>query len=138
VRSSLFDALDFPLPTAAVALVLVAYAVFCAVILRRAAGKARAIVLRNYDDQIIALQGEPGPARRERADPAAAGIGPAAPGPDRKAVAAQLQRIHDRIKATSEGAFLPLSQTPMVRALLIPFGGLGGVSLVDWLTIARL
>jgi hypothetical protein len=41
------------------------------------------------------------------------------------------------MKTTREAAFLPLTQQPAVRALLIPFGGFGGVSLIEYLVFAQ-
>ncbi len=40
------------------------------------------------------------------------------------------------MKGTRAAAFLPLTQQPAIRALLIPFGGFGGVSLVEYLVFA--
>jgi hypothetical protein len=42
-----------------------------------------------------------------------------------------------RIRDMKDGAFLPLSQQPVIRAFLIPLGGYGGISLMDWLAYAR-
>ena len=37
------------------------------------------------------------------------------------------------IRSTREGAFAPFTQQPALRALLLPFGGYGGVQLVEYL-----
>ena len=45
----------------------------------------------------------------------------------------QIQVLMERIRNTQEGAFAPLSQQPALQALLLPFGGLGGVQLIEYL-----
>jgi hypothetical protein len=47
--------------------------------------------------------------------------------------AEQIQLLMERIRNTKEGAFAPLSQQPALQALLLPFGGLGGVQLIEYL-----
>ena len=39
----------------------------------------------------------------------------------------------ERIRSTREGAFAPFTQQPALHALLLPFGGYGGVQLVEYL-----
>jgi hypothetical protein len=41
--------------------------------------------------------------------------------------------LMERIRNTQEGAFAPISQQPALQALLLPFGGLGGVQLIEYL-----
>lgn len=37
------------------------------------------------------------------------------------------------IRALREGAFAPLTQQPLVRALLLPLSGAGGLGLLEYL-----
>jgi len=46
---------------------------------------------------------------------------------------ARVQTILDEIRSIEEGAFLPFMQHPLVKALLIPFSGVGGAYLLDLL-----
>jgi hypothetical protein len=43
-----------------------------------------------------------------------------------------------RIEELREGAFSPFSQQPVVRAMLLPLGGLGGTALLNYLLVPGL
>jgi len=43
-----------------------------------------------------------------------------------------IQFVIDEIKSIREGTFAPLMQHPLVQALAVPFGGVGGVYLIDF------
>jgi hypothetical protein len=45
--------------------------------------------------------------------------------------AAQLETLLHRVDELSEGAFSPFSQQPVVRAMLLPLGSLGGTALLE-------
>ncbi len=120
-RSTVFDAWDFPLPLLVLVAVAALYATFCALSLRRAAEAARSQIIAAYEDECLRL--DAGPARSDGADPARLATG--------------LRTIVERMKTSEEAAFLPLTRQPAVRALLIPFGGFGGVSLVEYLVFAQ-
>jgi hypothetical protein len=53
--------------------------------------------------------------------------------PDQRRVK-QIEFALKEISAIDEGAFAPFSQHPMVQALIVPFGGVGGMYLIDFLT----
>jgi len=38
------------------------------------------------------------------------------------------------VMSMRQGAFAPFMQNPVVQSLIVPFGGIGGVSLVDFFT----
>ena len=39
----------------------------------------------------------------------------------------------DEVESIKEGAFAPFTQHPVVQSLLVPFGGVGGIYLIDFL-----
>ena len=126
-RSNLFDAMDFPLPLIFVTGLALAYALYTAVLLRRSAEAARARALAHYDARLLA-QAQP----KDSQPPTTAGA--AAAGPTRPPISAeQIKLLMERIRSTREGAFAPFTQQPALQALLLPFGGYGGVQLVEYL-----
>jgi hypothetical protein len=125
-RSSLFDSLNFPLPLVAVLCGVVLYLVYCAVSLRSAAENARSVALSHYKDQLLLAKGGQVPdVPSTNAVPVDAGK-----------LRAQLEEIIERIKSTKDGAFAPLLQQPFLKGLLIPFGGFGGMSLLEYFAIS--
>jgi len=112
-RFNYFDNWQTPLGLAAVFCLSAAYAWSCAVFLRRAAENARMDALRrlnkNLEDTIY------------RDDP-------------NGRLMMQIKFAINEISAIREGAFLPFMQHPAVQALFVPFGGVGGVYLLDFLT----
>ena len=42
-----------------------------------------------------------------------------------------LDRLLNTIRDTSEGAFASIAQNPIIRAVSIPLGGVGGLALLD-------
>jgi hypothetical protein len=61
-----------------------------------------------------------------------------AKGADNGALASQLELVMLRIEELREGAFSPFSQQPVVRAMLLPLGGLGGTALLNYLLVPGL
>jgi hypothetical protein len=120
-RSTVFDAWDFPLPLLALLAAAALYATWCALSLRRAAEAARKRIVACYEDECLRLDGTKDVAN----------------GRDPSCLAKGLCTLVERMRATREAAFLPLTQQPAVRALLIPFGGFGGVSLIEYLVFAQ-
>ena len=110
-RSSLFDAMDFPLPLIIVVALSLAYAIFSAVLLRKTAEGARTSLLKQIED-LLPSSARPG-ARRVN--------------PER------IKLVMERIRSTREGAFAPFSAQPALQALLLPFGGYGGIQLIEYL-----
>jgi hypothetical protein len=45
-----------------------------------------------------------------------------------------IQFVINEVKSMREGAFAPVMQHPLVQALVVPFGGVGGVYLIDFFT----
>jgi hypothetical protein len=43
--------------------------------------------------------------------------------------------VLNQILKINEGAFLPLSQEPAIQAVLLPFGGWGGVTLLEYFVL---
>lgn len=43
----------------------------------------------------------------------------------------QYRQAIDEVRREQRGAFRPLMQDPIVRAIAIPFGGVGGVVLIE-------
>jgi hypothetical protein len=41
--------------------------------------------------------------------------------------------VLDEVKSMCQGAFTPFFQNPVVQALFVPFGGVGGLTLLDFL-----
>ena len=54
----------------------------------------------------------------------------------RQVKAVLLKRIAEEIRAVRDGPFLPLSQEPAVRAILLLLGGAGGISTVEFLFLS--
>jgi hypothetical protein len=124
-RSNLFDAMDFPLPLVFVTGLALSYAVYTAVLLRRSAEAARAKALAHYDARLLAQA-------RPKDSPPSATADAAAAKPT-SISAEQIKLLMERIRSTREGAFAPFTQQPALQALLLPFGGYGGVQLVEYL-----
>jgi len=113
-RSSLFDQWYLPPGLAAVFGVSLALALTAAVQLRNAAEHARTVALERLSDT-----------RRRLAS---------ADTVDEK----ELREIDTLVREIGElrtGAFRPFSQQPVVRAILLPLGGYGGVAVLEYLSI---
>ena len=52
--------------------------------------------------------------------------------------AEQIGILTTLIRETRRGPFAPLSQQPFMQAVLLPFGGYGGVQLIEYLMAATL
>lgn len=118
-RNGFFDNWDWPLSLIVIFGGAAAYAILCAVILRRAAERARRRIVRRL--RLRAL----GAARRD-------------PDGEESGRAAQLRMLIEEIEGLRRGAFAPWSKHPLVKALLLPFGGIGAVVLLDLLSTAGL
>jgi hypothetical protein len=103
----------------AVVLLVISFAVWSSHILRREAEGARELILRKFDDCLLQNAGTPG------------GSGPCGP-------SELLKTLLTRVRETRKGAFLPFFQRPAPRAVLIPFGGLGGISILEYLLTRQL
>ena len=163
-RSRVFDAWNFPVPYAALLAISVLLAVLSALSLRRAARHLKDEVLAQIDDeaqrcelqaklsgaepcaqqdippgpnteaqQTFAGANRPEPGDELPSDPDTSG----GPTPSPAVKAELLRRIAEQIRAQKDGPFRPLTQEPVVRAILIVLGGTGGISTVEWLTVGR-
>ncbi|QDU66114.1 hypothetical protein [Engelhardtia mirabilis] len=104
---------------------LLLLAVGAAMRMRHQAERARRRVVARLEDRLLRLSGEPAPAER-------AGKGKAkAADPDAGENPKQLALALEQIRSLREGAFAPWFQNPVIRAVLMPFGGAGALALVD-------
>lgn len=112
-RFDYFDNWRTPFGLAVVISLGALYAWTSAFLLRRSAEGARTCVADHLKDQLFLTLKE------EK------------PNPDR---IKQIQSVLDEVKSVKQGAFAPFSQHPVVQSLLVPFGGVGGVYLIQFLT----
>ena len=84
-----------------------------AILLRRSAEAARETARRKLRDQIAEARSLP----------------------DGGQFASQLELLLRRVEDLREGAFSPYSQQPVVRAMLLPLGSLGGTALLEYLLV---
>jgi hypothetical protein len=107
-RSNFFAAMDIPLPFVLIVGFALTYLLYSARLLRKSAEKMHTTMLKNYED----LQSTPSwpPVNTE-----------------------QIDRLMSRIRNTHTGVFAPFAQQPALQALLLPFGGYGGVQIIEYL-----
>ncbi len=58
-------------------------------------------------------------------------------GPEYAGLAEQFPGLIDQVRNLRQGAFAPFFQQPLVRALLVPLGGAGGIQLLELLMFGR-
>lgn len=110
-RLQLFDYWDVPWPLLFIFTVMFVSIIWASFALRNTAEKGRRRVLERLRDGL------------------AEEIGRAAPNRE-----AQYEQAIQEIRNERRGSFRPVAEDPVVRALLIPFGGVGGVVLIDHLS----
>lgn len=111
-RSHYFDNWRAPMGLLAfIAGLALIYTWSCALTLRRQAERTRDYIIDHLSQKLIRVMAD---------DPQQPRV-------------AQLQFVLSEVKATQRGAFAPLLQQPIIRSLLVPFGGLGGLHLLDFL-----
>jgi hypothetical protein len=124
-RSDFFDTMNFPLSLVFVTGLALAYALQSAMHLRSRAELARARTLERYGKQLLIRA-----SAKDDTTSADRGVsGPARP----PASGEQIKIVMERIRDNREGAFASFAQQPALRALLLPFGGYGGVQLLQYL-----
>ena len=153
-RSRVFDSWNFTLPYAALLVIAITLAVRSAMSLRREAAKLKEHVLEELDREADQCEIEAKlalPPRRSKgaanmhvaAESAAGADGnggdkEVAPEPAPPALQAELlRRITNEIRAVRSGPFRPLSQEPVVRAILLLLGGTGGITTAEFLFLSR-
>jgi hypothetical protein len=109
-QNPLFDDWHWNTPLALMALFNAVVAVVCAVLLQSAAKGARSGALSALDELLRAAGGRADDAAREK-----------------------LPRIRAEIEGTNTGAFAGFSQNPVVRAVLLPLVGGGGLAALETL-----
>ena len=117
-RNPVFD--NWRTPTAALVLAGLSSAIVlgCVVALRQTAETSRATALADVNDALM----------RANADrPAGAPV--ATP---------QLELLKQQIEQLREGAFAPLLQQPLLKALALPFATFGGTALLDYVALTNL
>jgi len=135
-QSSIFDAWDLPLPFAALMAVSIGLAVLCARRLRKAAERLKGEVLEAVEAELQNCKlGAPAAGAIGGTQPMK--TGPAAPNLMPALKAEMLEHIAEQIREVRDGPFLPLSQEPVVRAILLLLGGAGGISTAEFLFVSR-
>jgi len=110
-RSPLFDNLGTPYQLMVVFGVSGLYAAACAFKLRGVAERARGMALERFTHLLVRAKGQAG-----------------AP-----AIASQIEIMTREIESLRRGAFAPLTEQPVVRALLLPISSAGGLTLFRYL-----
>lgn len=117
-RSNLFDALNFPLSLIVLNVVAAGYALSSAIRLRSGAKAAKENIIEQIENLRFAA-------------PNASAPNAAAASASQQPTAEQIDLGLQRIRATREGAFAPLTEQPVLQAFLLPFGGFGGLQLIE-------
>jgi hypothetical protein len=110
-RSPLFDNLGTPYQLMVVFGVSGLYAAACAFKLRDVAERARGMALERFTHLLVRAKGQVG-----------------AP-----TIASQIEIMTREIESLRRGAFAPLTEQPVVRALLLPISSAGGLTLFRYL-----
>ena len=117
-RNRYFDCWDWPVSLLLMLGCNSAYAIYCALYLRRAAEKARAKALGTMQETLSRIAAG-NVAAGWRAEP--------------EALREQIKMLIDEIQHTRQGAFVSLSRHPVVGAIFMPFGGAGILALLEYL-----
>lgn len=117
-QSNFFDAMNFSPVTIFATWLALIYTLGNVWLLRKSAEAARTKALECYKLQLLKQTGVPQP-------------GPAQP----SISVGQINILMERIRNAREGALASLSQQPMLQALLLPFGGYGGMQLIEYLLL---
>jgi hypothetical protein len=113
-RSAIFDNWDWTTSLLVMLGVTAALIVLSAYSLRLAAEQARDIALRRLNSELLrAIAREDATAK------------------------ALLETVIAAVRGVTEGAYRPFTQQPIVRALLIPFGGYGGLAIIEYFLLGK-
>ena len=116
-RSAYFDRWQWSLGLIIVITIHLFFALSSAVIMRRGAEELREVVRDDMSTLLVIKRGSGHASDHHLAD--------------------QAEQALLAIDRLQKGAFTPWSQQPLVRALLLPFGGLGGLKLMDFLATSQ-
>jgi hypothetical protein len=111
-RSSLLDAWDLPFGLVLVFVLSGSYAVGCAFTLRRVAERARALTVDCLGDAIYRATG--------RLD-------------DDRSLVERLKLLKQRVESIREGAFVPVTQQPIMKAVALPISSGAGLVVLQYL-----
>ena len=128
-RMKFFDGWDWPWSLILIFGLGSAYAVTCAVVLRRAAEQARRVFLDRLREQLCKVFGSARPGGDDLVEPAGAESSSGDGGASQR----QLELLIREVEGLQRGAFGHWSRNPLIRALMLPFGGLGAMALLDLL-----
>jgi hypothetical protein len=111
-RWSNFDNWRTPIGLAIVISLSAVFTWSCALTLRHAAEKLRTQIISRLSGELIRLN--------------------TAPAPDNTRLT-RVRAVLEDVKLIRQGAFSPFFQNPIVQALFVPFGGVGGLTVLDFL-----
>ncbi len=114
-RLPYFDNWNMPIGLLLVFTLLFAFAATCGIALERTAEKARSWAVERLTDECVRVKGNPSVPEQH---------------------AEQIHLLVEEIRNLRKGAFVPFIQQPVVKAVLLPFGGVGGVVLIQYLVTA--
>jgi len=112
-RINYFDNWHLPIGLGIILSLGALYAWSSAFVLRRSAERARATTIQRLTKQLA---------------------GTLADKAEDQSLASQIEFALSEVRSSRQGAFAPFTQHPVLQALLIPFGGVGGIYLFDLLT----
>jgi hypothetical protein len=136
----IFDVADIPIPLLLITGISLFYVIYAMSVLRRTAERAKQIAIGHYKADLLWLLGgkgkvEPSGCAEKQTSGRHACHEPLALDQlnetERAAAPAQINALMELIENTREGPFLPLLQQPSLKAFLIPFSGLSGISFIE-------
>lgn len=107
-RNALFDAWTWPVALTIIFSTLAVVTLGTSTMLRRSAELARRQILTEMEGTLLSLQG-----RRQRAE--------------RRC----FEQLLEEVRHLRAGVFAPWASNPVLRAVLIPFGGVGSITLIE-------
>jgi hypothetical protein len=116
-RATYFDDWHFSIPLVIVLGLLLAYCIYNVIILRRAAKHARLSAIETLYEDMIKAAGSSQEETQHRAE--------------------QLRLLIDEVRGIRQGAFLPLSQQPWLRAIVLLLGGGGSLAYLKYFVCSR-
>ncbi len=135
-RVGFFDHWHWPLSLVIIFGIMSSYALACAVIMRRAGENARQKILERLQEKLSQAHAGHVQERREGDGGTEAAsdesmLGEQQAEERRRVRVDQIRLLIEEVKGLQRGAFAPWSRHPIVKAVLLPFGGLGAVLLLD-------